>query len=476
MASQVKGGMTGTKRLDAYRNIAGMLLALRRLRGQEQRSRRQIEAHQAQALQRLRSHAYAYSPFYQRFHLGLTHHPLHDLPVLTKAMLHDHFDEIVTDRAVRRELVSEHIRTGRGPQPLLGRYIVTATSGTTGNSSPILYNHREWATVLASFTRYERHIGSVAGLIQRPKMAVVASTTAWHISALIGSTVRSSWLPMLRIDVGEPLEAIVEQLNRWQPAVLATYASMAGILAEEQRAGRLRIAPARIVSSAEVLTPQLRQRIEAVWGHGIVFNQYGASEGGTFAVECTSHCGLHLFEDLVIFEVVDRQNRPVPPGTYGEKVLLTVLFNHTLPLIRYELSDSVRLAATPCPCGCAFTLIEDIQGRLEEVLRFPGQDGGTVATHPMVFYRILDATPLQGWQVVQEGEQLRLRLSGTPGVIDEPALVATVRSALERQGALPPPITVAWQDGVVRGATGKAARIVTIPPTQEDGSGRQEEI
>lgn len=460
MNAQVKMATLGTGRLATYRNIAGMLLALRRLRGQEQWSRQQVDAYQTQALQRLRSYAYAHSPFYQRFHRGLAHHPLQDLPVLTKTLLHDFFDEIVTDRAVRRELVTEHIRSGRGPQPLLGRYVVTATSGTTGNSSPILYNSHEWATVLASFTRYERHIGSLAGMIQRPKLAVVASTTAWHISALIGSTVRSSWLPMLRVDVGEPLESIVEQLNRWQPAVLATYASMAGILAEEQRAGRLRIAPARIVSSAEVLTPQLRQRIETVWGTGTVFNQYGASEGGTFAVECTSHCGLHLFEDLVIFEVVDRQNRPVPSGVYGEKVLLTVLFNYTLPLIRYELSDSVRLATTPCPCGCAFALIEDIQGRLEEVLRFPGQDSGTVATHPMVFYRILDATPVQGWQVVQEGEQLRLCLSGTPGVIDEPALIAMVRSALERQGALPPPITIEWQDEIVRGATGKASRIV----------------
>jgi phenylacetate-CoA ligase len=467
MISQVKRVRPEIGRLATYRNIAGMLLALRRLRRQEQWSRQQVEAHQAQALHQLRTYAYAHSPFYQRFHRGLTHHPLADLPVLTKAMLHDSFDEIVTDRNVRRNLLIEHIHSGRGPQPLLGHYTVTATSGTTGSSSPILYNQREWATALASFTRYERHVGSLAGLIRRPKMAVVASTTAWHISALIGSTVRSSWLPMLRVDVGEPLESIVEQLNRWQPALLATYASMAGILADEQRAGRLQIAPERIVSSAEVLTPQLRQRIEAVWGEGIVFNQYGASEAGTFAVECTSHCGLHLFEDLVIFEVVDRDNHPVPPGTYGEKVLLTVLFNQTLPLIRYELNDSLCLSPTPCPCGCAFTLIEDIQGRLEEVLHFPGRDGGTVRAHPMVFYRILDATPVQGWQVVQQDEGLSLCLSGRPGVVDEATLVETVRQALERHGALPPPITVEWQQGMRRGATGKAARILAPRSLQQ---------
>ena len=35
---------------------------------------------------------------------------------------------------------------------------------------------------------------------------------------------------------------------------------------------------------------------------------------------------MHLFEDLVITEVVDADNQPVPPGEYGAKVLVTALF------------------------------------------------------------------------------------------------------------------------------------------------------
>ena len=52
---------------------------------------------------------------------------------------------------------------------------------------------------------------------------------------------------------------------------------------------------------------------------------------------------MHLFEDLVITEVVDADNQPVPPGEYGAKVLVTVLFSRTLPLIRYEMSDSLQV-------------------------------------------------------------------------------------------------------------------------------------
>lgn len=446
-----------------YRTIFAMMLALRQLRQRERWSRPQLDTYQAQALHDLRAYAYAHSPFYRQFHAGLADRPLHELPVLTKAMLQAHMADIVTDRAIRPADVAAHVAQMRGAERFLGRYFVTATSGTTGEPAYLLYNQREWATMLASFTRYERHVGSLWGLIQRPRMAVVASTTPWHMSARVGATVRSSVLPMLRLDVGAPVEQLVQRLNQWQPQLLATYASMAGILADEQQAGRLQIHPRRIVSTAEVLTPELRTRVEAAWGQGSLFNQYGASEGGAYAVECGAHGGLHLFEDLVIFEVVDETNRPVPPGEFGAKVLLTVLYNRTQPLIRYELTDSVRLSTRPsCPCGCAFRLIDHIQGRQEEVLRFPTATGGTTSVHPMVFYRILDAAPVAGWQVAHTADGLCLRLSGAPGAVDEPQLVASVRTALAQQNAAPLPITVQWRAVVPRGATGKAARIFRL--------------
>ena len=53
----------------------------------------------------MRAHAYAHSPFYQHFHRGLFDRPLAELPVLTKADLMAHFDELVTDRALHLDAV-----------------------------------------------------------------------------------------------------------------------------------------------------------------------------------------------------------------------------------------------------------------------------------------------------------------------------------------------------------------------------------
>ncbi|GHP01163.1 hypothetical protein KSF_112100 [Reticulibacter mediterranei] len=128
--------------------------------------------------------------------------------------------------------------------------------------------------------------------------------------------------------------------NAWQPEMLIAYASMARVLADEQLSGHLRITPRVVFPSSEVLTEETRRRMEQAWGERI-FNQYAATECGSLAAECDQHQGMHLSEDLVIFEVVDSGNRPVPPGVYGDKLLITVLGSRTQPLIRYELSDIV---------------------------------------------------------------------------------------------------------------------------------------
>jgi hypothetical protein len=48
-----------------------------------------------------RRFAFDASPFYRRFHRRLDRRPLEELPILTKALMMEHFDELVTDRTVR---------------------------------------------------------------------------------------------------------------------------------------------------------------------------------------------------------------------------------------------------------------------------------------------------------------------------------------------------------------------------------------
>jgi phenylacetate-CoA ligase len=437
------------------------VLALRhRLRQRDWRTRTQLEAHQARELRLLRGYAYARSPFYGSFHKGFSERPFHDLPILTKETVMEHFDELVTDSTVRLADVETHLAALSGGDELFkGRYRVASTSGSTGRRGLFLWDLGEWATVLASYNRSFDWAGVGAGLTRRTRMAVVSSTTPWHQSALVGSSVHSPWVPTLRIDSGDPLESIVERLNDFRPKVLVAYASMAHLLAEEQLAGRLRISPGFLFGSSEVFTEQSKRRVEEAWG-GRPFEVYAATEPAGIASECEQHRGMYLFEDLVITEVVDEKNKPVPPGVYGEKVLVTVLFSRTMPLIRYEMSDSVRPASSPsCPCGRPFALIDGIQGRTEDVLRFPAASGGQVSVQPIVFHRVMDAVPAGGWQVAQEREGLTVLLSGLRENFEDATVVDSLRRELEAQGAIVPPVKVRRVTAVSRTTVGKAPLI-----------------
>jgi phenylacetate-CoA ligase len=455
----VPGAWIGKEKTMSARIIFKVLWLRRQLRRRDHWTRRQLAEHQDRALRLLREHASTRSPFYRRFHEGLNDRPLQELPVLTKKLVMEHFDELVTDPSVRLTDVEAHLATLRGDERFHGRYWVASTSGTTGRRGIFLWSFDEWATILASYNRSFDWAGSRAGLARRTKMAVVSSTVPWHQSARVGASVQSPWVPTLRLDSGDPLEKIIEQLNRWQPEALVAYASMIRPLAEEQLAGRLRISPAFVFSASEVLTHRARRQAEAAWGRK-AFDVYAATEPAGIASECDRHRGMHLFEDLVITEVVDKENRPVPPGTYGEKVLVTVLFSRTMPLIRYEMSDSVRPAASPyCPCGRPFTLIDGIQGRVEDALSFRAASGGQIIVQPALFHRVMDTVPSGGWQVVQEPGKLAVLLSGVRGAFSDEALADSLRRELAARGAIVPPVEVRRVRTIARTEAGKAPLI-----------------
>ncbi len=305
-----------------------LLHTLEQLQKHESWTRQQLESYQAEALHQLRQYAYERSPFYQNFHKGLTGRPLHELPVLTKSIMMEHFDELVTDRSLHLEEVRAFAAQGEAGQRYKNRYWVNATSGSSGHPGFFLFDQTDWTYVLASFARSQEWSGVRINLTQRQRMATVASISPWHMSAQVSASVKSWWRPSLRVPASQPLSKTVEQLNAWQPEVLIAYASMAGNLAEEQIAQRLHIKPKVVYAASEILTSQTRKRVKEAWGNE-PFNQYVATETASIAAEHQSCRHMHFFEDLVVTEIVDEHYRPVPPGEYGAKILVTTLFSRT---------------------------------------------------------------------------------------------------------------------------------------------------
>ena len=441
-----------------------LLDTLKELRGHERWTRQQLEIHQAKALQDLRQYAYERSPFYQKFHNGITDRPLRELPVLTKAMMMEHFDEFVTDRSLHLEDVRAFAKQGEAGQRYKDRYWVNATSGSSGHPGFFLFDQAEWTSVLASFARAQEWSGVRINLTHRQRMATVASISPWHMSSQVAATVKSWWRPSLRVPASQPLLKTVDQLNEWQPEVLVAYASMLGILAEEQLAHRLHIQPKFVYAASEVLTSQTRSRVEEAWGSE-PFNQYVSTETASIAAEHRDCRRMHFFEDLVITEIVDEQYRPVSPGEYGAKILVTTLFSRTQPLIRYELNDSVRVSVESHNCGLPFAVLESIQGRVEDSLTLPAVAGGEVLILPLVINRIMDIVPVSGWQVIeQEDNGLVVLLTGARTGLTDETLVDQIRNSLAQEGACVPYIQIRHVTEIPKTASGKAPLVKAYRP------------
>lgn len=413
--------------------LAHALIDAHQLHEHDRWSRRELERHQAGALRELRDFAVASSPFYRDLHRGLESRPLHELPVVTKSALMANLDHASTAPAVRLEALESHL-AGETVAAPLGNYQVAATSGTTGVRGLFAWDPEEWATVLASYARAQAWAGLAPSLLRRTSMAVVSSRTPWHQSAVVAATADSPFLPTLRLDAADPIADTVAKLNEYQPAVLVAYASIARVLAHEQLAGRLKIAPRAVMCASEALSPGSREIVQRAFSIE-PFDVYAATETAGIASQCERH-SMHLYEDLVITEVVDEHDHPVPIGTFGAKVLVTVLFSRTLPLIRYEMSDRVALQAGDCSCGRPYARVLGILGRTEDTLELPGEGGTTVSIHPNLFHDALDALPLRGWQVVEEELSIRVRVAADAADAVPDDLAERIRRALRARGAV----------------------------------------
>jgi phenylacetate-CoA ligase len=379
------------------------------------------------------------------------------LPVMTKSDLMDNFDAIATDRRVTKDLCERHLSAVTADSYLLEEYHVVASGGSSGQRGIFVYGWEAWAICWASMTRFPlRDWASDPALAGVSRIAaVVAASKPTHISAAFRHTFSGSRTREHVIPVSQPLGAIVTSLNRLQPTELVGFSSVLPLLAREALSGRLVISPRRVMGIAEPLLPEARAAVQDAWAVP-VGSRYGMSEG-IFTGFC-GH-GSHLPDDLCLFEPVGPDGSAVRPDAASHRVYVTNLYNHALPLIRFEVTDEVRVVDQPCPCGSSFRRMADPQGRLDDTFTY----AGPVTIHPHLFRSVLG----QDRQIVEY--QVRQTQHGADiGIVAEAGFDAgaaghAIEAALAAAGLEQPHVTVTLQAAVDRQPTGKLKRFVPLP-------------
>ncbi len=101
---------------------------------------------------------------------------------------------------------------------------------------------------------------------------------------------------------------------------------------------------------------------------------YGLTEiiGPGVAAECDKRCGLHIFEDHFIPEIIDPDTGDVlPDGETGELVL-TCITKKAFPVIRFRTRDIVMLEKRKCKCGRTLARMNRVTGRSDDMLIIRG--------------------------------------------------------------------------------------------------------
>lgn len=117
----------------------------------------------------------------------------------------------------------------------------------------------------------------------------------------------------------------------------------------------------------------MRKEIEERLGI-VATDNYGLSEilGPGIAGECEFKCGMHIFEDAFIPEIIDPFTlEPLPPGSEGE-LALTTLTKEAFPMIRYRTRDITSLDYTKCQCGRTIVRMSGVKGRSDDMLIIKG--------------------------------------------------------------------------------------------------------
>ena len=387
----------------------GLLQAMVKTCRADHLSRGELEQLQQRRLHALVRFAKENSPYYRELFAEVGEEfRLEDLPPTSKPEMMANFDRVLTDSAITMRRIEEYTKDPDHIGRMIdGKYLVFKTSGSTGNPAVVLYDKPSIAvsSAVAALRTFARHEDFKAFMRHGKKTAGVFADHGFYLACGMSRYLQLK-MPgrqtKITVDVNAPEAQIIEELNAFAPAMLSGYPSNLALLADAEE---LRIHPDVVITGGELLTEAVKGKLKNKFSC-TVQTHYSCTEAGEIACECREG-HLHINEDWVIVEPVDRDGKPVGDGVLSDRVLVTNLANRIQPFIRYELTDRIVVNSEPCRCGRNTRWLE-IEGRTDDTLVL--ENGVKVA--PMSLYRILEEVKgVRRFQLVQTApDTLELRL------------------------------------------------------------------
>ncbi len=243
---------------------------------------------------------------------------------------------------------------------------IHGSSGTTGKRKVMCYTQKDidlWADMFARC--YE-----ISGMTRKDRVHIAVGYGLWTAGA--GFQLGCERFGAMAVPLGPVnTDMHVEMLVDMQSTVFCSTASMALLMAEEVKKRNLKskIALKKIILGAERHSDAMRAHIQDLLGVEDIFDIYGLTElyGPGTGLDCAYHQGIHYWNDLFIYEIIDPETGKVLPDGQEGELVITTLKKEASPLIRYRTHDITRIIPGACPCGCPFPRHDRITGRSDDM-------------------------------------------------------------------------------------------------------------
>ena len=381
-----------------------LLWNLYQLKKNVSKNEEQIRALQEKKLRKLLHYAYQNSAYYHETftQAGISEEnmdkiPLKQFPVINKELLMEHFDKLVTNSEVKQEKLRRFDESPASKsENYLGRYHTIHSSGSTGIPRYFVYDDEAWGQMLLGIIRGALWGMSMTDILRllagKPRILYIAATDWRYAGAMaVGDGITGLRARQEYLDINEPIEKGNRKVIKFDPNIVIGYPSAIKLMARQVRLGRVPNHVKRVISCGEPLSAGLRSFLEDTFKCPVI-NFYGSSESLALGLEERAGEGMVLFDDLNIIEVEDG------------KMYLTCLYNFTQPLIRYHLTDTLKLKKRLPNDSYGFSRAEVLLCRNEDEMWFRKADGQEEFIHPLSVEGIC-ADGLKDYQFVQTSDK-----------------------------------------------------------------------
>lgn len=317
----------------------------------------QFEKYQCEQLRLLVQHAMQYSPYYRQRYTELKIDPatlgtlvdLQSLPIIGKEEFRRNNDQFVSTHIERKQMWVAH------------------TSGTTGTPLTAFHTYPSVQERVAFMERlyhwytpkrWPKRASFTGKLMVDPEQ----SKSPFHRTNLALNQQLYSSHHLIE----QNLDRYVEELSRFAPDQIDGIASTIHVVANHLlRTGRVgTVLPNVVIPTSETLWPFVREQMEQAFLCKVA-NQYGSQEGAPLAYECPEG-GFHICPESGIFEILNSNAEPCPPGETG-RLVVTSFLSQGMPLIRYDIGDLASWREGTCSCGRKMPLLQTIEGRVDDM-------------------------------------------------------------------------------------------------------------